>query len=312
MPKRRKCTWLVSMMIACLAAPPALAQAPPSADTAQGASTNPWNFIVAPYGWATFISGTQTVKGQTATVNSDPVQMFADSQSLISFMMYGEARYQDRVGLFIDVIYANLTAGQSETRNFSLQGIVSGSAVLSASARYQTLTTMFGAAYQVTKVGPDRSTEGANMAGVGQTAFDVLAGGRWWHQAVDLTLNFSGNVSVTAPGLSLSASRTQVQASSGSIDWVDPLVGFRVRHRFTPGQQFWLEADIGGFGIGSRISAQAQAIYGFDLGRFIGADWSGVIGYRALYVDYSQGSGSSLYEMNEVQHGPLLGVSGRF
>jgi hypothetical protein len=42
------------------------------------------------------------------------------------------------------------------------------------------------------------------------------------------------------------------------------------------------------------------------------ASTGGVLGHRALYVDYAQGSGSSYFEMNLLQHGPLLGVRGRF
>ena len=150
------------------------------------------------------------------------------------------------------------------------------------------------------------------MAGVGQTAFDVMLGGRWWYQQIDMTLNFFGTVTVNTPNLSVSANRSQVFANSGVIGWVDPFVGFRVRHRLTPGQTIALEADMGGFGIGSRISAQAQVAYAVDFGSAIGVAWAGVLGYRALYVDYTQGSGSSFFEMNLLQHGPLLGVRGKF
>ncbi len=307
-------SWLVAVA-ACVIALPALAQVPtglPSLLPSSEKSTSLWTFIFAPYGWLTFISGSQTVRGQTASVNTDVFQMFADSQSLVAFMAYGEARYRDRLGLFVDVMYADLTAGQSATRNFALQGIVTGGATASASLRYQTLTLDFGATYEVVKVGPDHSTEGPEMAGIGQTAFDILAGGRYWYQSVDLTLNFSGTVSVNAPGLSLSASRNRVFADSGSIGWVDPIIGFRVRHLLAPGQELWIEADMGGFGIGSQITAQAQAVYVFNLGQGAGISWAGAVGYRALYVDYSQGSGSSRYEMNEVEQGPLLGIRGRF
>ena len=69
---------------------------------------------------------------------------------------------------------------------------------------------------------------------------------------------------------------------------------------------------MGGFGIGSRISAEAQLAYGVEFGNAIGVSWAGILGYRALYVDYTQGSGSSFFEMNLLQHGPLLGVRGRF
>ena len=250
--------------------------------------TGPWTFTFAPYGWLTFMSGTQTVAGQTTTVNTNAFEMFAQSQSLISLMAYAEARYQDRLGLFVDVVYANLTAGTSATRGFFLPGI-SGSAIATASVNYKSLTLQFGAAYEVVKVGPDRGAEGPGMTGVGQTAFDIVVGGRWWYQRVDMTLNFFGSVSVNTPNLQLSANRSQVFVNSGSVGWVDPLVGFRVRHRLAPGQNLTLEADMGGFGIGSRISAEAQVAYGVEFGNAIGVNWAGVLGYRALYVDYTQG-----------------------
>lgn len=284
---------------------------PATAQTSAAAVTSPWTFTFAPYGWLTFMSGTQTVAGQSTAVNTNAFEMFAQSQSLISLMAYAEARYQDRLGLFIDAVYANLTTGTSATRGFFLPGI-SGSAITSASINYESLTLQFGAAYEVVKVGRDRSAEGPGLAGVGQTAFDVVVGGRWWYQRIDMTLNFFGTVTVNTPNLQVSANRSQVVASSGTIGWVDPLVGFRVRHHLAPGQHLALEADLGGFGIGSRISGEAQLAYSMEFGSAIGVNWAGVIGYRALYVDYTQGSGSSFFEMNLLQHGPLLGVRGRF
>lgn len=273
--------------------------------------SSPWSFTFAPYGWLTFMSGTQTVAGQSIAVNTNAFEMFAQSQSLISLMAYAEARYRDRLGLFVDAVYANLTTGTSATRGFFLPGI-SGSAVTSTSINYESLILQFGAAYEVVKVGPDRSAEGPGMAGVGQTAFDVVIGGRWWYQRIDMTLNFSGSVTVNTPDLQVSANRSQVFANSGSIGWVDPLVGFRVRHHLAPGQTLALEADMGGFGIGSRISAEAQLAYSREFGNAIGVNWAGVLGYRALYVDYTRGSGSSFFEMNMLQHGPLLGIRGKF
>ena len=73
-----------------------------AAETTAAAGSSPWSFTVAPYGWLTFMSGTQTVAGQTTTVNTNAFEMFAQSQSLISIMAYAEARYQDRLGLFVD------------------------------------------------------------------------------------------------------------------------------------------------------------------------------------------------------------------
>jgi hypothetical protein len=47
--------------------------------------------------------------------------------------------------------------------------------------------------------------------------------------------------------------------------------------------------------------------YDFDVDAF-----SGVIGYRALSVDYSQAEGQRRYRFNMLQHGPVLGISARF
>jgi hypothetical protein len=295
-------------------APAAQTSSPSSrsdAEAAPAAPGSPWTFRFTPYGWMTFMSGSQTVKGRTVAVDTNVFKMFSDSQTLIPFMGYFEARYQDRVALFVDLMYANLTAGQSSTHGFSGPA-ASGSLASAVSINYETLTVQFGGAYEVTRVGPDRGAEGPGMSGVGQTAFDVLVGGRYWYQKADLTLNLNGSLNVNTADLELSADRTKAFARSGSVNWVDPFVGARIRHRLAPGQDLEVEADIGGFGIGSRISWQALAAYSFDIGNTGSVNWAGVVGYRALYVDYSQGSGSSLFEVNQLQHGPLFGVSARF
>jgi hypothetical protein len=40
--------------------------------------------------------------------------------------------------------------------------------------------------------------------------------------------------------------------------------------------------------------------------------YSGVIGYRALSVDFEKGSGVSRYEYDVIQHGPLVGLTVSF
>lgn len=268
--------------------------------------SDPWTFKVTPYGWFVFVSGQQTVRGHSVDIDTNTAQMFANSQSLIPFMGYVEARWHDRIGLFVDVLYANLTAGAGGTRGFNPAPAIGGSLTASASVNYETLTLQFGAAYEVVKVGP------AHAGGVGQTAFDVIVGGRYWVQKADLTLDLAGTVGVNIADLQISADGSKAFARSGTVQWVDPLVGFRVRHKLAPGQDLALEADLGGFGIGSRISAQAVGVYSYEFGRTGSVGWAAAVGYRALYVDYSQGTGNDLFRMNVLQHGPILGVSARF
>lgn len=299
---------IVSTLIAALA----IGLASPSFAQAASSDSRDWTFSFTPYAWLTAMTGSQTVKGRTVTVDTNVIQMFDKSQSLVPFMGYFEARYQDRIGLFVDLMYAHLTAADSANKSYDIQPGVGLNVMARASVDYETLTVQFGGAYQVVKVGPDRGAEGPSMAGVGQTAFDVLAGGRYWFQKADITLNLNAALNINVPDLEYSADRTKVIARSGVISWVDPFVGFRVRHKLAPGHDLSLEADLGGFGIGSRISYQAFGAYHFDLGKTGGVGWAGVIGYRVLYVDYIRGSGSSLFEMNLLQQGPLIGVSARF
>ena len=78
------------------------------------------------------------------------------------------------------------------------------------------------------------------------------------------------------------------------------------RHEFT------LSGDVGGFGVGSEFSWQAIGAYRFDFAKTSHVTWSGMIGYRALYVDYERGTGVTRYEFDVLQHGPVVGISARF
>src|SRR5262245_9248227 len=95
-------------------------------------------------------------------------------------------------------------------------------------------------------------------------------------------------------------------------DIVAELVGFRIRHGLAPGQQLLFRADVGGFDVGSEFSWNIAAAYSFDFAVRDGVTYSGVLGYRALSVDYVQGSGTSRYEYDVVQHGPIVGVTLRW
>jgi hypothetical protein len=101
-------------------------------------------------------------------------ELLGQSRSLIPFMGYFEARYQDRISLFFDAMYANITAGEQANKNFRVNRFVSGSVAAAVSMDYEQLTIEFGGAYEFARLGRDRGAEGPSMAGVGQTALDVL------------------------------------------------------------------------------------------------------------------------------------------
>jgi hypothetical protein len=104
-------------------------------------------------------------------------------------------------------------------------------------------------------------------------------------------------------------SRNRPIARSGDMDWVDPLVGFRVRHQLAPGQGLVFRADVGGFDAGSQFSWNVLAAYSFTFAVRNGVTYAGLLGYRALSVEYEKGSGVNRYEYDVVQHGPVVGLT---
>ena len=97
-------------------------------------------------------------------------------------------------------------------------------------------------------------------------------------------------------------------AKSGTVDWVDPFVGIRVRHELSPGHELQFLGDVGGFGAGSDFSWQLYGGYSFDF-TVMHSTLYGVLGYRALAVDYSEGSTARI---NGILHGPVAGLSFRW
>src|SRR5262249_35927501 len=121
--------------------------------------------------------------------------------------------------------------------------------------------------------------------GAGPTALDLLAGARYWRQDVDIRLALTATLDVS--GLVLSGGRAI--ARSGTVEWVDPLVGLRLRHQLAPGQDLVLRGDVGGFDAGSTFSWNVVGAYSWQIAKQAGVTYSGILGYRALSVDFDKG-----------------------
>jgi hypothetical protein len=78
---------------------------------------------------------------------------------------------------------------------------------------------------------------------------------------------------------------------------------------FSPAWNFVLSGDVGGFDVGSKFSWQVLALLEHEFCRSRTVTWSAMLGYKALSVDYTQGSGLTLYEYDMTMHGPIFGVT---
>lgn len=261
-----------------------------------------WQFRVTPYAWAPSVNGDVTVRGQSADIDMSFWNLFdssnsgAELDSLAALMGYLEAR-RGPWGIYGDVVWGKFDfSGDTVTQRNPV-------ANLNVSARANT-----GLNYEITMAESGLTYELARRVGTSSaTALDVLGGARYWNQELDLSLAVDASVDLGKLGLEKSGSLAV--ARSGTLEWVDPIVGLRVRHQFAPGQELQFLGDIGGFGVGSDLTWQLFGGYGFDLWQ---SNLHGVIGYRALAVDYGEDNSASRNNLDLIMHGPVVGLSFRW
>jgi hypothetical protein len=270
-----------------------MAPFPPPVVATQVSMPPSWSYRVTPYGWLTALDGTQTVRGRSVKVNASFADIVEKSDTLVGLMGNFEAR-NGPFALYGDLVWSSIGFERNDVRTRSPAPGITTTVGRALNLDIQMAIAEVGAAYEVARFGA--------------LAFDALAGARYWYQEADLSFEVDRTIGIG--DLELVGGRAF--ARSGSVDWLDPVIGARVRYAVAPGHELWLRGDIGGFGVGSDFSWQAIGAYGFEFSTYQGITFSGVIGYRALYVDYVQGEGRQRYEFDMLQHGPVLGVSARF
>ena len=133
----------------------------------------------------------------------------------------------------------------------------------------------------------------AYRLGSSKTGVDVLGGIRYVRQNLGATRTGgigSGREREFIPG------------------WVDPIVGVRFTSQISPRASFVARGDIGGFGVGSDFTWNVEAGAEFRFTRHLGVQ----ILFKALSLDYEEGSGASFYRYNVVSPGVVFGFPIRF
>ena len=265
---RRVRAWLV--VAACLSA--SLAGATPVV-AEEGESAKKWQFEITPYFVAAGLNGTVGVGGVTGDVDMGVGDVLDRLDS--AFMGAVEAR-KGSLGLIFDGVYFHLK--NESTREWQGPGgigTITGELTADATDRI----------YQLSLA--KRVVDDGSMV-------DLVFAGRYTDIDSNLSLNTTSGG--TLPGGSRSIGDKQ--------SWWDPVIGLRV---FVPFAEHWKGvgyADLGGFGIGSDITAQVLA----------GIDWEITkrfilkAGYRALFQDYNKDD--FVWEM--AMHGLYGGVGIRF
>jgi hypothetical protein len=258
-----------------------------------------WRLSLTGYGWLMSVAGNFTARGQTVDVNASFIDLLQKSDSLTAFMSYFEAN-KGPAGLYADLVWTRLGFARSMAsyRN-PLPGLQ-----LSVTANAALVTEM-----TIAEIGGLYELHRWSGSAGSFTAVDALAGFRYWNSSASASVDALATATYTPLGIG--ASRQFGVSLSNTMQWVDPLIGLRPRHHFTPHQGILVRGDIGGFGLGSQLTWQALAVYSYEW-KVDGLGLAAVLGYRALGTNYSTGSGFDASGMNVVLHGPVIGLTFRF
>lgn len=250
------------------AAPAGAADAAVPKTVAPLSTASDWTVTVSPYLWGASLNGDAAVYHHKRAVDVP----FRDTVKDLKFGIMGAVEIQrGKLGFFVNGQYTDVES-QKQLRWLDI-GIGTQSTMLSAGAYYRIFEAALG---------------GDTIHGTPRVfALEPLAGVRW--------TRMTGGISVAGIGLSKTES------------WLDPSIGSRMTLDIDERWNLFAEADVGGFGVGSRITYNAQAYLGYRT-TLLGRPTMLRAGYRALYQDYRDGG----FLWKVTQHGPVLGASMQF
>jgi hypothetical protein len=263
-----------------------------------------WEFEFRPYAWALFLTGESTLGSNKIDIDTNVIEILGEIDEFYAYMGYHELR-KGRFGLFLDLDWARVNFGTSVVKSHNPIAGLNVSLVADADIWFDLLIAEPGISYEI----GSRTNGGGSLKdpqASSSTALDVVAGVRYWYMKPDIDLDVTGTISIPALGLSRTGAGS-ISADT-TIDWWDPFIGLRLRHSPSPGRDFFLKGDVGGFGAGSDITWQVATGYSFNT-RFLGRDLTSHLGYRAIYFDYEEGSGNRTFGLDMLWHGPVLGLS---
>jgi hypothetical protein len=202
-----------------------------------------------------WVSGDAVVRGRSFSVNETPIEVLEELN--FAWMSYQQAK-NGPLTLFSDVIYASVASGGSFATSRTFSPNVNGTIGGALSADYKYWIIEAGGTYEIASW----NSHGGRYA-TPDTQLELLAGGRYWHQELDIAVALAGTANVD--GLIVSGARAL--AHSGGIEWVDPFIGARIRFQLAPGGQVVVRGDVGGVGAGSKFTWQALATFNWQFAR---------------------------------------------
>jgi hypothetical protein len=269
-------------IVACLAlwaAPAALAEPPPERD---------WTFAIKPYIWLPAMTGDVTIGGVKVPVETSISDLFTGSDFLFGLMMEAEVWYKRRWGLLFDGQWTVLEQNDNVVTLLEPRPPFFPGLSLQFDLKMNMGLFEFAAAYDF-----------------GQRPFGSRSGGPTW-QIQPLV------------GARVTVMNSEIDLDGGGSNdvgktWADPILGARGRIRFGNENRWsWsMRSDFGGFGAGSDFTWNALGAFGYEW-RFETWQLEALLGARALYQDFEDGSGLKRFEWDVTQYGPFVALAFKF
>lgn len=243
-------------------------------------NSNQWNIEFTPYFWAAEIKGDATLRGRTG-----PVEVgFSDLLDNLDIAFMGRLEaWKGEWGLFLDGLYMDLGAEFTTPRG-----------LVSADMDVKMTILEFGLGYHLweTQVGKEGSQK---------LSFDLLGGGRYINLEGELDVRTNGPLSdIIAVG----------RTFRGRQEWVDPIIGGRLKWGINEKLAAAVRFDFGGFNIGNGSNLTWNLVAGIDYK--LKENMSLKAGYRILDIDYDSGSGNKEFGIDAQFRGPIFGLTIKF
>lgn len=242
-----------------------LPSTPSGSEAIPAANPSGWTFQATAYGWATALNGDIGVKHLPPA--SVDVSAWDALTHLDGALMGSFLAKNGDWTILADVVWAQISGEAAVGPNAAQVGFNETQIIASALVGHRL---------------PISLPENVELSGT--------VGLRYQHLSADI------GISPALAPISLSREGTQ--------DWVDPTIGLSLQYRIDDRWFLNALADIGGFGAGSKLTAQAFA----SLGYMWTSSISTAIGYRAIYTDYENDG----FVYNTTQHGVFTSIAYHF
>jgi hypothetical protein len=291
--------------------------------------SNHWYFNLGMPGWLAFISGDIGLHGATANVDVDFGQILTHVAGIAS--LSAEARY-DRFGVYGDFLYMSLSAGVYNDGlikkvQLSLDSYIADGEVyyrvlegprgwldLRAGARYINLYNKL----QLTAADNKIDQAATDLVSAANGDLRAVLERLLQHRldgsdpplpvpplGVDVKLKLLRLIRearrdpMTAHARITKILKNQLNSGVSLTEyWADPYIGIGGRYNLSKAFYLTGKADVGGFGLGSKVTVQAYGALGCQGTRSIYAE----LGFRYLYHNYDDGG--FLYKVST--YGPQI------